>query len=589
MRTRERHDLIAILIVSLAVYANAIGGAFIPDDDWILLKNQWVREGGGLAKLLPPAYYQVSGEQYYRPTVTLLYYLEYRAWGDWGPGYHLVSMCVHAGAAALLYLLVRRLFRGRGLALIAALLFSAHPVTTEAVNGIAYREDLLALVFMLGSWLCHLRADEGKQRTWFWPVAWALYAVSLFAKATAVGLPVLILAHDYLFRDRSVKAMVRRRWPAYASFMVIMALYAPFRLGGGTTPGAIAPYAAQSPGMRMLIVPGILAHYLRLMLWPVNLCADYWFPAVGGLGDARFWGPALALAAVVLLVFWAGRRAPEVVLGALWFAATLAPAANIFPIINPMAERYLYVPCAGFCICLAAPLAAVIGDLRARGERRARQDARPRAVGPARTAAALTCAILLVFGALTATRNADWADVGRLVRRGVRVSPQSTRGQFNLGAAYYNRGLIPFARAQYSRVTRMRPCVPKGYLYLARVELAQKRPGPAIRALQGAMECDPNRSETWRLFAQVYALKGDLAKALTARGRALYLEGRYQDAILHLVRAYPNGPRPVANLMVLAKSYEAVGRRDLAAKTWQEARRALAAQRRTGSQPQKEE
>ena len=570
-----------IVLFAVVVYANALGSTFVPDDRSVVLRNEWVQEGGSLWKLLPPAYYEVSGERTYRPTATLLYYLEYRVWGKWRLGYHLASVLIHVGCAALLYLLVVRLFHRRTLALLTGLLFAVHPVTTEAVNGIAYREDALALLPMLGAWLCHLGADEGdKRRPWLWPVAWALYVVSILAKGITVGLPVLILAHDYFFRDRGALPMLRRRWPAYLGFVVLMAVYVPFRLGPGRTAfEAAIPLPTGSVGAQVMATPSILAHYLRLMLWPVGLSAEYSIGLVAGPEDARFWGPILALAAALCLAVWAGRRAPEILIAVLWAAVTLAPAANVFPMINPMAERYLYVPAAGFCLALAVPIAALIGKTgstparpRARKEKPSRKPALQAAGGrgAARAGGVLTCAILVAFGLLTAARNADWADMRRLSVGAVRLWPGAARAHFNLGAAYYHGGCNELSRAQYKRITRTWPGDPRGYLGLARLKSREGRPDAALRLLTRAMRRNPHHADTWREFSVAYRLKGDWAKAYTARGHALLLERKYEQAVANLLRAYPKGMRPAGNLISLASSYEALGDRSRAIATWRE-------------------
>ena len=483
MRSRDRLCLIVIVLLALAVYANALGSAFIPDDDDVLLKNEWIRQGGSLRKLLPPAYFEVSGEGTgYRPTATLLYYVEYRLWGTWRAGYHWVSIGIHAGAAALLYLLVYRLF-GRGtLAFLTALLFALHPVTTEAVNGIGYREDPLCLLYMLAAWLCHLAADMGdKRRPWLWPAAWLFYAIALLAKATAAGLPVLILAYDGFSRDRGAGDRPGRRWPAYLGFVLLMLAYVPFRLSWGRTAvEAGLPYTTGSSGAQMMITPGILAHYLRLLLWPVGLSFDYWFGFVTGPQDPRFWAPILALAVPLFLVLRTGRRAPAIILGALWALVTLAPAANIFPMPNPMAERYLYVPAAGFCLCLAVPLAGLIrGAARSRG-----------------AGLALACAVLAAFGVLTVARNADWRHGHRLDCGAVRRWPGAARSHMNLGVDYFRGGFKALARTQYLRVIAMAPYAPQPHQFLAELELSEGRVAAAMRAVTRAMRCDPERGDT---------------------------------------------------------------------------------------------
>src|SRR6185503_5176305 len=81
-----------------------------------------------------------------------------------------------------------------------------------------------------------------------------------------------------------------------------------------------------------------------------------------------------------------------------WIALTLVPSLAILWKIPdaPLAERYLYLPSAGFCL--------LIGDLAARGwSRLATPTAR-------RAAAALGAVILLVAAVAAAARSRVWHD-----------------------------------------------------------------------------------------------------------------------------------------------------------------------------------
>ena len=549
MPKRDAQFVLGIVVVCAAAYWNALGNGFVPDDYTVILHNSWVREAGSLRCLLTRDYFQASRENTYRPVATLLYYLEYRAWGPKPMGYHLVSLAAHACAAALLYVLLSRLFGCRGLALLASMLFAVHPVNTEAVNAIGFREDVLCLPAMLGAWLFYLRADDpGRRRPGNVALAWLLFVVSLLAKEVTVSLPVLIVGHDCLLRHRPAQAF-RRHWGAYLGFGLIALLFIAFRLWGMRTPfEASIPYTTGSFGAQLLITPGIVAHYLRLMLWPVRLCADYWFGIVAGPGDPRFWGPVLALVAAAAAAVWACRRAPAMLLGVLWFVLTLAPAANIFPMVNPMAERYLYVPCAGFCLALAVPFARL---MRGRG------------------GAALAWVTVLVFAGLTMARNPVWGDARRLNAGAARLWPGCARAQSNLGLAYERQGLLPLAAAQHRRVVRTTPQAVEGHLYLGRILVRRGRVDEGVRLLKRARLRDPERVQTWDAFANAYAAKGDPVRALAALAQARRFEGNHRAALACLHRALAMRPDSTMVLVLLASTFEDMERTDDAAAAWQ--------------------
>lgn len=102
----------------------------------------------------------------YRPLCVLTFRLNQWACGLRPAAFHLVNVLLHALNTGLT-LRVGRLLLPAPAASLAALLFAAHPVHTEAVSGIVGRADLLACLFYLLSFLfyvSHVRLRERNAR-----------------------------------------------------------------------------------------------------------------------------------------------------------------------------------------------------------------------------------------------------------------------------------------------------------------------------------------------------------------------------------------------------------------------------------------
>src|SRR5262249_7428894 len=67
-------------------------------------------------------------------------------------GYHLVNFALHAAVCVVLALVLARIAGDATLALLAAFLFAAHPVHTEAVASVVGRAELLAALLGLLAW-----------------------------------------------------------------------------------------------------------------------------------------------------------------------------------------------------------------------------------------------------------------------------------------------------------------------------------------------------------------------------------------------------------------------------------------------------
>ncbi|KAL1485100.1 hypothetical protein MTO96_032177, partial [Rhipicephalus appendiculatus] len=82
----------------------------------------------------------------------------YYANGQQVRGYHMVNVALHCACSILVAVVARRVMRITAIhACLAAMLFAAHPVHTEAVSSIVGRAEVLCCLFFLLSFLCYHR------------------------------------------------------------------------------------------------------------------------------------------------------------------------------------------------------------------------------------------------------------------------------------------------------------------------------------------------------------------------------------------------------------------------------------------------
>jgi hypothetical protein len=168
---------LALAVLALLAYANALANGFVLDDRGIVLDNPLVREPGTAWRaFLTPYWPAAIGGGQYRPLGILSFVLDGAIAGPSAMWYHAVNVAWHAAATVLLWVWIRGFLAPAG-ALVAAALFAVHPVHVEAVANVVGRLELMAAAFIFAALVAHRRGS------WFAPL---LFACALLSKEHAV-------------------------------------------------------------------------------------------------------------------------------------------------------------------------------------------------------------------------------------------------------------------------------------------------------------------------------------------------------------------------------------------------------------------
>jgi tetratricopeptide (TPR) repeat protein len=437
-RGPRRAGLLAVgLIVAagLAAYADSFRGVFVFDDISEIERNPAIRQ------LWPPDTAMLDGPGLpRRPIPYYTFALNYALDGNRVWGYHLVNLAVHLACAGLLFGIVRRtLAEGRlaprygraatGIALAAAILWTVHPLQTQAVTYVYQRLESLSAMFYLLTLYCFLRGvpralpallpepagrrlpagtqrqpqpDAGKaggaraapagSRFWLWG-SLAACALGMASKETMVTAPLLLLWYDRVFVAGSWAEIAHKRGKYHAmlaaTWLVLAAVvwsqayrYAEF----AASPHTPISYALnQAP---------VVLHYLRLAFWPQGQCLYYLWPAADSF--VQLLPPLAAVLALggacLVCVF---RRPPlGFLLGSFWLI--LAPTSSIFPVYELAFEHRVYLPLAALAVTAVLAGYEASGLIAGRGRR-------PTAVAAARMAA--VAALTIALAVTTYARN----------------------------------------------------------------------------------------------------------------------------------------------------------------------------------------
>jgi hypothetical protein len=462
-----------VAVAAVVPYLATLGYGLVWDDPALIELVDRAYRDSGLAGVLKAEFrldpHEPTG--YYRPVVLV------SLWGDHVIGrgsptaYHATNILLHAGCALLVALIAEALLGSRWAGAAAGALFAVHPVHVESVAFTAGRTDLWAGVFVLAGTLVWLRGRgaSGWRLALFAAASGAAAALGGLSKEVALAFPVVLGALEVVLpTDGRHRSWWRRLVPWLSAWVLAVTVVVAVRSASGIAFGAPALRRAQAPLVAdPSLMPRLLAKTFGLLVvpWPLSV---FWER------DQLTWSPGMIQAAALGVgVFaaatrWCGWRLATA--GAVWVLLFMAPVGGLVPLGSaPFAERFLYIPSAGFCVVVAALLAAI----------------------PPRTAGTLALAVtVLLFASGSALRATVWKDDVTLFESFTRSSPANAAAWDDLGQAYDVAG----------------------------------RADDAVRAYREALRLDPQRAGVWNGLGVVWGRQGRLADSERALREAVRLD-----------------------------------------------------------------
>ncbi|MBW7941412.1 MAG: hypothetical protein H3C64_03205, partial [Candidatus Kuenenia stuttgartiensis] len=338
-----------MVIWSCIIFVNTLRNNFVYDDSVTIVNNHLIKNWDNFRTLFSFQYFMLSGEISYRPMVTFTYFLDYSLWGENPSGYHFTNLLFHIANVTVFYFFIKKITRIHSLAFISALLFATHPVITETVNSISYREDILAAFFYLMTFILFLKIDDGLKKKGAFYLCYSgsltFYALSLFSKEMAVTLPVMLVIYTFFFpsKNNPFKECVKKMKGVYIGYFLVTCCYLIIQFWVFKDVSINLSESGQS----IFVMFKVLASYIKLLFLPFDLNADYVILPV--LADVVSFSISVVLIIVLIIVLLRiGKGNKLFCFFAVWFFVTLSPVSNIIPLSNIMSERYMYIPLMGF-------------------------------------------------------------------------------------------------------------------------------------------------------------------------------------------------------------------------------------------------
>lgn len=555
-----------------ALYLPSLRNGLLWDDEEFIAKNAFVSDCANLGAALAPVNLLkvLPVPMSARPLVNASLLADVCSGGG-VEGMHLTNVLLHAGNSALVFLLLLTLCGSAPAALFGALVFALHPASSEVVHIITFRSHLLGFFFFTAGLLSSLFFAR-KPGALTGTAAALAYFLSVLSVETPIVLPAAALLAVYY---DSGKEGLRRSAPLLIGLILVGTFYLWFRaprsgyeLPGSAAagiagpsvlyPAALLPPDASRPmslntpppwrelysdrTANLFTMSAVTLDYFRALALPLRLSSDY-NPALIKSFRLGVWPLAGCLAALAgaWLIFIRKKLSG---LAALLVFTALLPVLNIFlPVYNIRADRYLYLPLAGFALLAAA------------GFRRSCGEPPPRRIFPL-AAAGLYLAALC---ALSVLRAAEFRNDLALFSAAVARDPGVPRAQANLAAAMMRRGDCAGA----VRHSRAASATDPGNRQL-RLRLAYTLAWCGRAEESALLLKDWNGDPDAFFLSGLSSLKTDRRQAVALLKAALEAAPRRRDIFLTLLLAEKKSPAGLAardreDMAVLRKAYRAAG------------------------------
>jgi len=591
-----------VLVLTFAVYIPTLRYQFVHDDRGQIVENPAVHSWRFV-----PSYFTsqvwagvMPGElgNYYRPLFLLWLRINHAAFGNHAWGWHLTTILAHVLTTLLAYLLALCLGVSGDAALVAALVFGLHPAHIEAVAWISGSTEPLLGVLLIASFISYVRWRRTSRRDWRLASV-VLFALALAEKETAMILPGLLLAYEWIFANcgtqpstgaraesmtaipllgkeglgvvpgmrppppapppaeegshfRSVSAALRGVWP----FLLVVLLYLPARiyalkaLSHAVTPLNLSQLA--------FTWPSLIWFWIRHLIWPVGLSTFYDFPAVLHPTLRNFTFPLIFDVCVAAGLLGVVRRSRSAAFSAVWLVLPLIPLLDlrVFVADDFAHDRYLYLPSVGLAILAGLGLR----KLCARGPQASRADLKvsaPDVVVPgtwgrasqwlgmpgALLAASLCLAAVLAYG--TVTQSYYFRDSLTFYAYNNFMAPHNLAAETNYGTILAERGMYASALEEFNEVAGHDPSYWPAVYNLGLTHYKMGRLPEAEKYFREAIRIDPHKADEYFYLGMTLLKSGRTEEAIVSTRRAIALNPAgfaYHFALGAMLRAQGDFP-----------------------------------------------
>jgi protein O-mannosyl-transferase len=549
IKSRITHVLLIVCLCTVA-YSNTLHVPFLFDDIPNIVDNPLIKSS---EVLIDPSKFcsrntMLPEQKYFCDLLRMRYVgyltfaLNYRVNNLDEFGYHVINLLIHILNGILVYFFVMQTLRtpvmkksemthGGLIPLFSALLFSLHPIQTQAVTYIVQRFTSLATTFYLLSLLMYImwRLSDRKsgRNLIFYLLSFISAVLAMKTKEIAFTLPVIIILYEFLFFEGNKKIRIASLVPFILTMFIIPV-------------GALGLVAQQNGLMNDInestkVMTGmsrwdylytqfrVIITYFRLVILPVNQNLDYDYPLHTSFFDGEVLSAALALSILficAIYLFYRSRQGDSVLrlisFGILWFFITISVESSLIPIADVIFEHRIYLPSVGLFTAMVVSIVRLVDVYVSK-----------------KPATIVLVALIFLSISLTGAsyaRNNVWRDEITIWSDVVMKSPMKARAHNNLGFAFEKRGLYNKALEHLTRAISLNLVFDDAYYNRGNVYCKMGQYDLAIYDYTQTIMINPLHVNAYNNRGILVSLKGNYDQAINDFNMALMINPYFANA-----------------------------------------------------------
>lgn len=550
--TNKATAALLLFLISFFLYSPSLRNDFVWDDIEVIQKSYHSFKASRINNILFPEAKQNKTQRYFRPIIYVSMVTDRELWGINPFGFHLSNLLLNSISTMLLYFLLLLIFakfsvEGKeSISFFTALLFAVYPMHVESVSWIAGRTDILCSIFFILALILHI---ESYHTIWLLILTALSFSLSLLSKEVALSFPVVVISFDLLTRRIRNPYNILR----YTVYISLALLYLYLRGRAYINPIEVTDenihqiaegkYYFFNIIKTLKVLSSSFFFYISKLVFPFDFNAF-----ITSVPD-EFYYFIFSITTILLLFVVAVISIKQgkglIAFFMIWIFVTLAPSA-IVSVTNlasaPLAERYLYIPSAGYCM--------IVGYLLFEVAKR---------IGKKKIAFAPIIILISIYLFFTLQRQYVWKDNLSLWKDTAFKSYYHALPHSNYGYALEKAGRTDGAIKQYeialdpsvsdSNRGRAITATNLGVLYLNKEDYAN-----AERWFGKALKYDPTYGRPYYHMGLLHYIKGEL----TNSDSEYRIAARYLEKTFEIYRYYPKAD------LLFAKVYFNLGNNDKA-------------------------